>query len=107
MAGNLVLGEFSFASGGSARFEVDYDDSLRVLTFRCVNTGTQNAFGKLVGQDASGVESNTAVYGQSFEPGTSVIAVDLSPANRAITLAASASHPGRYSGYGFSSQVPG
>lgn len=107
MSGSLAFPPIPFADGTTVQFEVDFDDTLHVISLRCVNGGAENAFGKLAAVAADGTESLTAVYGQSFPPGTTIIAVPDSPANAAIALTANPNKPGKYSGFNFYSQVPG
>jgi hypothetical protein len=102
MAGTIDLG-----GDDSVRFELDYDDSLKAISLRCVNTSDAGAFGRVTAMDGSGNLSATATYGKSFGAGTTILAIPTAPANKAIALTANATKPGKYNGYEFGAQVPG
>lgn len=107
MAGTINLGTTTLADGSTVAFEASYNDSLQLIELRCDNKSPQGAFIRIAAVDASGVESKTAVYGESFPPGVNIIAIPTSPANAIITIAANPSKPGKYTGFNVTTTVPG
>ena len=110
MAGTLDLGTESFPPPNDAQtvqFGADFNDSLQLISLWCNNNGQQNAFCEIAAVDVNGVQSKTAVYGQSFPPGRTVIAIPNSPANAAIVLAPNPAKPGKYTGVNVTTSVPG
>lgn len=107
MAGTIPLGSSPLPDGTMVTFEVDYDDGLNLISLRCINGSATNAFGRLAAVASDGTESKTAVYGQSFAPGTNIIPIPDTPPNQAVIISANPNKPGKYTGFNFSSQVPG
>lgn len=103
MAGSISLGSFD---DNKVRFELDYDDSLVALTFRCVNESTDNAYGlvKRIDPDTGTVDGNQ--WGDVCPAGeTKVIAIPQS-ANKRIVLIPHPSKPGKFGGFEADTRYP-
>lgn len=94
MAGTIVLGSFD---DGRVSFEIDYDDNLDVLTFRCRNDSEQNAFGILQKVDDEGNTVAGIQYGMEASAGE-ITTIALLQGAQGIRLSP-ATKPGHYNGY--------
>lgn len=101
MAGTIVLGSFA---DDAVSFELDYDDNLDVLTFRCRNGAEQNAFGLLEKVDADGNTVAGIQYGMEA-PAGEITTIAIPQGGQGIRLSPAAK-AGHYNGFSADLRYP-
>lgn len=101
MAGTIVLGSFA---DGSVSFEIDYDDNLDVISFKCRNESEQNAFGLLTKVDADGNTVAGIQYGMEA-PAGEIVTIAIPQGGQGIRLSP-ATKAGHYNGFSADMRYP-
>jgi len=101
MAGTISLGSFA---DNTVVFEMDYDDNMDLLTFRCRNDSDQGAFGLLTKTDRDGNHIAEVQYGLSA-PAHQITTLALEQGKQGIRLFAGVK-PGHFNGYAVDLRYP-